>query len=112
MKIIIPTSDGLLNPHFGQSHEFVLLDLDPGGQKVRSTSTLTPPPHQPGVLPRWIADQQADVVITGGLGKRAQLLLEDAGVQVVTGAPSLAPEQVVALWQGGGFSGEENFCDH
>nr|WP_291319852.1 hypothetical protein [Desulfonatronospira sp.] len=35
---------------------------------------LTPPPHEPGVLPGWLAQQEAGLVIAGGIGCPTYLL--------------------------------------
>jgi predicted Fe-Mo cluster-binding NifX family protein len=112
MKIMIPLHAGLLTPHFGHCQEFGLLDLDRENGEVITSERLNPPMHEPGVLPRWIADQGADLVIAGGMGQKARQILEQRGVQVVTGAPSEAPEQVVLKWHRGEISGDSNLCDH
>jgi predicted Fe-Mo cluster-binding NifX family protein len=112
MKIMMPLAAGLLTPHFGHCEEFALLELDRESGEIKTSARLIPPAHEPGVLPRWIAEQQANLVIAGGMGQRARGLLEAQGIEVVTGAPNLSPEQVVEFWQGGKLPGDENFCDH
>ena len=112
MKIMIPLHAGLLTPHFGHCEDFALLELDQDSGEITDSARLTPPPHEPGILPRWIAEQGAQLVIAGGMGQKARTILEKQGVKVVTGAPSQSPEQVVELWRNGGISGEGNLCDH
>ncbi len=112
MKIMIPLHAGLLTPHFGHCQEFAVLDVEPETGTVTASARLVPPPHAPGVLPIWIAEQGADVVLAGGMGQKARINLENKGVQVVTGAPSETPEQVVARWHQGQISGDSNLCDH
>lgn len=112
MKIMIPLHDGLLTPHFGHCQEFGLVEMDETSGHILNTARLVPPPHAPGVLPRWIVEQGADLVIAGGLGQKARVILENSGLQVVTGAPSETPEQVVVRWHRGEITGESNLCDH
>ncbi|MBN2686267.1 MAG: hypothetical protein JXR40_13385, partial [Pontiellaceae bacterium] len=57
MKIAIPTANGKLCMHFGHCEVFTLLEVDPENKKVISTKELDPPPHEPGVLPHWLAGQ-------------------------------------------------------
>ena len=61
---------------------------------------ITPPPHEPGLLPRWLAEKGANIIIAGGMGKRAQDLFTEQGIKVVTGAPVAAPDQLVTQYLG------------
>lgn len=73
---------------------------------------LTPPPHEPGVLPPWIKQQGADLVITGGMGSRARNLFEEAGVHVIAGAPAIAPQDVIISFLNNSLVLGQNSCDH
>jgi predicted Fe-Mo cluster-binding NifX family protein len=111
MKIAIPVADGRLCMHFGHCEQFALVDVEQDGAGVKTTY-LTPPPHEPGVLPRWLHEQGADVIIAGGMGQRAQQLFAQSGVKVVVGAPAEAPERIVESYLKGTLVSGENFCDH
>ena len=76
------------------------------------TTYLTPPPHEPGLLPRWLHEQGADVIIAGGMGQRAQQLFAQSGIKVVVGAPADAPERIVESYLSGTLVSGQNFCDH
>ena len=54
----------------------------------------------------------ANLVITGGMGRRAINLFDQAGVKVVVGAPSLEPEELVRQYLAGTLQTEDNICDH
>ncbi len=112
MKIMIPLAGGVVCAHFGHCQEFALLDVDPRNGEIGQAEFLTPPPHEPGVLPRWIAEQGTDMVLAGGMGQKAKVILEKNNVQVLTGTPGLTPEQAVAMWHKGELNGDANFCDH
>ena len=47
------------------------VDIDEQTKEISNIAKLQPPAHQPGVLPRWLSEQQADVIIAGGMGQRA-----------------------------------------
>ncbi len=112
MKIAIPVADGSLCMHFGHCQQFALVEADPDRQAVSGVEYLDPPPHEPGVLPRWLGEQGAEVIIAGGMGRRAQGLFADSGVRVVVGAPSGTPEEIASAYLAGTLQAGENVCDH
>jgi len=112
MKIAIPLADGRLCVHFGHCEQFALVEVDDAAKTITSTSYLTPPAHEPGVLPRWLHEQGANVIIAGGMGQRAQDLFSQSGVKVVVGAPGDMPENVVSAYLAGTLEVGQNVCDH
>jgi Mrp family chromosome partitioning ATPase/predicted Fe-Mo cluster-binding NifX family protein len=112
IKIAIPVAQGMLSMHFGHCDQFALFDVDPESKTILSKTMLEPPAHEPGVLPRWLHDQQANVVITGGMGARAQSLFAENSIQVVVGAPAGRPEQIVGDYLEGRLQTGANVCDH
>ncbi|MDR3045692.1 MAG: P-loop NTPase [Desulfovibrio sp.] len=112
MKIAIPLAAGRLCQHFGHCEQFAVLTVDPADGTVKGQELLTPPPHEPGVLPAWIADTGARLVIAGGMGARARQLLEERGVQVLVGAAAADPADLVAAWFGNRLELGANTCDH
>jgi Mrp family chromosome partitioning ATPase/predicted Fe-Mo cluster-binding NifX family protein len=112
MKIAIPVADGRLCMHFGHCEQFALVEVDDRAKAVIGTTYLTPPPHEPGVLPRWLHEQGANVIIAGGMGQRAQGLFSQNGIQVVVGAPAEKPEDVISAYLAGTLKVGQNVCDH
>jgi hypothetical protein len=43
----------------------------------KEKETLAHPPHEPGVLPSWLHELGADVIIAGGMGQCASSLFND-----------------------------------
>jgi predicted Fe-Mo cluster-binding NifX family protein len=79
--------DSIVSPHFGRCPHFVLVDLD--GEEVKIVSTIDNPyygNHRPGQVPAFIDSQGANVMLTGGMGRRAIMVFEQLGIQPVTGA--------------------------
>ena len=111
MRIAIPLAEGRLSMHFGYCEQFALVEVDDAKQIV-DTQLLTPPGHQPGVLPDWLRQQGADVVIVGGMGVRAQQLFAESGIEVVLGAPPEQPEALASAYLAGTLETGENVCDH
>lgn len=112
MKIAIPLADGKLTLHFGHCRSFALVEVDPEGKQILGRADLEPPPHQPGVFPAWLAEQGAGLIIAGGMGRRAQDLFRQHGIQVIVGAPAETPEQLAADYLAGSLQTGENACDH
>ncbi len=112
MKIVVPLVDGLLSDHFGHCEEFAVIETDPEGKEVQSKRRVKPPPHEPGVLPRWLRGQGANVIIADGMGLKARQMFSEHGISVVVGAPSGTPEALVASYLGGTLEAGENACDH
>ncbi|MFH2054777.1 MAG: NifB/NifX family molybdenum-iron cluster-binding protein [bacterium] len=112
MKIAIPTTDGLLSPHFGRCEEFVLTDVDPESKQVLSIEKAVPPPHGPGVIPQWLGTLNVDVIIAGGMGARAIQLFEPAGIKVVLGATVSSAEDLVRDYLAGQLTHGPDPCDH
>jgi predicted Fe-Mo cluster-binding NifX family protein len=112
MKIAIPLADGRLSLHFGHCEEFALLDVDPATKSVKDKSILKSPPHEPGVLPRWLGEKGATVIIAGGMGQRAQGLFAQQNIEVVVGASSDTPEEIVKAYLDGTLKSGANLCDH
>jgi ATP-binding protein involved in chromosome partitioning len=112
MRIAIPIAEGKLCMHFGHCDQFALLDVDEKTKKITGKRMVTPPPHEPGVLPRWLHEQGATGIIAGGMGSRAQNLFAENGIKVVVGAPAEAPEQLVAQYLAGTLVSGANVCDH
>jgi ATP-binding protein involved in chromosome partitioning len=112
MKIAIPTADGRLCMHFGHCQQFALVDVDEANDNAMTTELVTPPAHEPGVLPRWLHEKGVDLVIAGGMGQRAQQLFTQSGVKVLVGAPAESPEQLVSAYLADNLQSGTNACDH
>ena len=91
--IAIPVAGGKLCAHFGHCQQFAFFEVDMQNRKILESRELPPPPHQPGLLPRWLHGENVRVVIAGGMGRRAQDIFQEQGIQVVIGAPEDAPER-------------------
>ena len=112
LVVAIPVAGGQLCMHFGHCEQFALLDVDTAGSEILGTRHLTPPPHEPGLLPRWLHEQGVNMVIAGGMGQRAQAIFAEQDIQVIVGVPVGSPENVVRAYLDGKLQSGENLCDH
>jgi ATP-binding protein involved in chromosome partitioning len=112
MRIAIPLTAGRLCMHFGHCEQFAFVDVGENDGKAPQTTLVTPPPHEPGLLPRWVHGLGATVIIAGGMGQRAQQLFGQSGVKIVLGAPSDVPEALVSAYLSGTLLCGGKTCDH
>jgi predicted Fe-Mo cluster-binding NifX family protein len=109
--IAIPVNEqGILDAHFGHCKFFMLIQTD--DNRIVSQEKVIPPPHEPGVLPRWLADQGATDVIAGGMGQRAIQIFNQHGVNVFVGAPQRTAEELVNGFINETIAFAANYCDH
>jgi predicted Fe-Mo cluster-binding NifX family protein len=79
--------DSVVSPHFGRCPYFVLVGVD--GKNVTAVESIANPfygNHQPGQVPGFIHSQEANVMLTGGMGMRAITFFEQCGIETATGA--------------------------
>ncbi len=112
MKLAIPLVESKLSQHFGHCQEFAIVDVNVDSKKIVSTELLTPPAHEPGVLPKWLSSLNVNVIIAGGIGQRAQQLFTNNGIDVVVGAPVDTAENIALAYVNKTLVSGTNVCDH
>lgn len=114
MKLAIPMAEEKLAQHFGHCEKFAIVEVDDESRKLDmdNITYLTPPPHEPGLLPRWLAEKGADIIIAGGMGKRAQDLFIQNGIRVVVGAQVDSAPEIARKFLDDSLQTGNNLCDH
>lgn len=108
--IAIPTINEQLCSHFGHCEKFAVFHAEDSA--VKEVLYLDPPPHEPGVLPAWLASQGVTHVISGGMGHRAISLFRQQNIVVITGAETKPARTVVDEYLSNNLSTGDNACDH
>jgi predicted Fe-Mo cluster-binding NifX family protein len=111
-RIAIPIEEGRLNAHFGGSRQFALVDIDSARQAALRSEVVPAPEHQPGLFPKWLRAQGAQVVIAGGMGQRALTLFAQHNIAVCAAEPGTPLEALVADWLAGRLTAPPAACDH
>ena len=78
---------GQVSGHFGRCPYYVLVEAN--GDTVSGSRVVSNPYfdlHRPGVMPRFIRDLGADVIIAGGMGPRSIEMFHGFAIDVATGA--------------------------
>lgn len=97
--------DSVVSPHFGRCPFFVLVDVEDGRiGAVHVEKNPYYPDHQPGQIPGFIGGLGANVMMAGGMGRRAIMFFDQLGIEGVTGAHGSA-RQAIERYLGGGLAG-------
>ena len=109
-RIAFPTSDkSTIDGHFGKTKEFAVYTIKEN--EVIAVAHMSPPPHAPGVIPNFLAENDCDVVITGGMGAKAVKMFERAGIDVILGAKGRIDVNLNE-YLGGFLSTKGSVCNH
>ena len=110
MRIAFPTNDRIMvESHFGHAKEFAFVNIKDGA--VADTDFITPPAHAPGVIPKFVGEQGADVIITGGMGGMAVDLFKQQNIEVILGAAGTISENLADFIKGN-LESTGSVCDH
>ena len=108
--IAIPTTNSRLCQHFGHCEKFAVFETE--DEKIVVEKYLTPPPHEPGILPAWLASQGATHIIAGGMGHRAISLFKQQNIQVIIGAAEKHVRDLAEDFLQKKLTTGLNACDH
>jgi Mrp family chromosome partitioning ATPase/predicted Fe-Mo cluster-binding NifX family protein len=112
IRIAIPVTEGELSAHFGHCEQFIIFDVNTEDRTIVESEPLTPPPHEPGVLPQWLSEQNTHLIIAGGMGARAQSLFSEKGITVITGVNTDKPGNLIMAFLNNSLLAGDNICDH
>jgi predicted Fe-Mo cluster-binding NifX family protein len=110
-KIAVPIDEtGVLDGHFGHCKHFAFLDVN--DDEILSEERIVPPPHEPGLLPRWLAEKGVTDVLAGGMGQKAIQIFNYNNVNVFVGAPKQTARELVQGYLESSIKFTANYCDH
>ena len=112
MRCAIPVSGGVLSKHFGHCEHFAFIDVDEERKEILGKELVSSPGHEPGLLPKWLAEEGVSVVIASGMGSRAQNLFRQNRIGVIINALESDPEKAVLSYLEGTLVTGDNICDH
>ena len=110
MKVAIPISGGELSSHFGHCEAFAVFTIEDA--RIVKEERIDPPVHEPGSHPRFLHEIGVSVVIAGGMGMKAQELMQQNGIEVIIGVCPLPLNELVQMYIDNKLEGGDNRCDH
>ncbi len=109
MKVAVTYDNGQVFQHFGKTEAFKIYDIAEG--KIASSEVIATNGTGHSALAGFLAEQNVEILICGGLGDGAQKALADAGIAVFAGAEGEADQVIAALLSGDLVNSGAN-CDH
>jgi predicted Fe-Mo cluster-binding NifX family protein len=109
-RIAIPLENGKLCSHFGHCQQFAIIDAE--DNNINGEIFVTPPPHEPGLLPSWLAEKGVTDVIAGGMGQRAISLFNQHNINIFVGAQIKSHTELANDLLKGTLVAGANYCDH
>jgi predicted Fe-Mo cluster-binding NifX family protein len=106
MKIVVSAESNLgldsqVAHHFGRCPFFAVVEV--ADKEVQSIDIIENPyfeSHQPGQVPGLVKEKKADVMLSGGMGRRAIQFFNDFGIETATGATGTVQDAVNAYLAG------------
>ena len=109
-RIAVPLENGILCTHFGHCQQFSIIDIDE--KNITRETLVTPPPHEPGLLPGWLAEKGVTDVIAGGMGQRAINLFNQQSINVFVGTHLKSQRELASDLLSNTLEAGANYCDH
>ena len=109
-KVAFPMVDGKISGHFGHSEQFVVVTIRNG--EVVKEELLSPPEHTHGSFPRFLAGQNVDTVVVGGIGAHAIEIFNQNNIKVITGAPAVDLNSSIQAFISGNLITTGQECNH
>lgn len=107
MKIAIATDNKVVAPHFGRCPSYTVVKID--NNQIKEKKVLDNPGHAPGAIPQFLDQLKVNVLITGGIGGRAEELFKQYKIGVISGVNGLV-ENVIGDYLTGVLKSGDSFC--
>ncbi|MEJ2067177.1 MAG: NifB/NifX family molybdenum-iron cluster-binding protein [Deltaproteobacteria bacterium] len=117
MKIAFASEDnqglkGSLSAHFGRCPYYTIVDIeDNTASNVEVIDNPYFDSHVPGAVPQFIKEQNAQVMIAGGMGPRALEHFNHFGIEAITTGMQGNLEDILNAYLRGEISGATG-CEH
>ncbi len=85
----------MISPHFGKCAYYLFANIKEGN--VEDFYIISNPykdNHEPGVVPKFIHKEGADIMVSGGMGPKAQGFFNQFGIKVITGLSGKVDENI------------------
>jgi len=109
MRIAVANDNNNVSGHFGHCESFVIVNVN--GNEVVAKEVVENPGHKPGFLPKFLKEQNVNMIVAGGMGAKAQQLFAADDIEVVVGVAGnidLAVEGILA----GSIKSTKSVCNN
>jgi len=98
MKIAVASEKNMVTEHFGHCENFNIFNIE--DNKIIKEESIPNPGHRPGFLPKFLAEQEVNVIMSGGMGQGAVDLFSEHKIEVITGVTGDAKKAVLEYLKG------------
>lgn len=109
MRLAISTENNMVAAHFGRCPQYTLVDIE-NGEEVRR-EIVDNPGHAPGAIPEFLNGKGCDVIIAGGMGRRAQQFFREYEIDWMIGVRGEI-NSVIDDFLSGRLEVGESTCEH
>lgn len=110
MKIAVTYDNGEVFQHFGHTEQFKIYSIE--GSAIKSSEIVNTNGSGHGALAEFLASNNVDTLICGGIGGGAQTALSNAGITLYGGVTGDADTAVNNLISGNLSFNPNVHCDH
>lgn len=108
MRIAIASEGSNVSNHFGHCENFNIFDIS--DNRIKEKISIKNPGHKPGFLPRFLNEHDVDVIISGGMGKKAIQIFKKNNIEVITGASGNV-DDVIENYLKGELKSTKDVCE-
>ncbi|MHA1729353.1 MAG: NifB/NifX family molybdenum-iron cluster-binding protein [Promethearchaeota archaeon] len=107
-KCAISTDGNNVSAHFGRCPSYTIFDVSEVG-KITNRKEIPNPGHSTGFIPKYLNDLAIDVIIAGGMGRRAIDLFQEFNIEPIVGIIGSIDETINKIINGS-LEGGESLC--
>ena len=107
IRYSISTHGNSVAEHFGRCPSYTLIDVDDG--KIVERREVPNPGHSTGSIPTYMKELNVDVMVSGGMGRRAIAYFQEFGIKTVLGITGPL-DQVISRIENNSLEGSNSLC--
>jgi predicted Fe-Mo cluster-binding NifX family protein len=107
MRAALSTEGAYVSAHFGRCPFFTIIDIE--GKKIMNKEIVQNPGHQPGFIPEFLRARGVNCIVAGGMGRRAEELFAQAGIQTILGVSGTVEDAIQQMLEGR-LQGGDSLC--
>ena len=85
MRIAIPLKQNKFSLNFSACDQFAFIEIKKGTRQILDAQYKTPLSFNLDALPRWIRENEVDLILAGGMGQRAKEIFAQNQIDVRVG---------------------------
>ena len=72
MRIAVPVKQGEFSLHFSNCDQFAFVEIRAGTREILDAQCITPPSFSLNTLPKWMRENNVDLILVGGMEQHAK----------------------------------------